>query len=163
MAASANFALRLRGRRGIELQTIKTIMTVLPLTPLLCFPAQAETFFSCGSSVGRSFYPLGPFTTEADAGWIEDGISDGAVALVSEGSEVDVLIKDAVGMMSARSQGANVTLLRVEGDFATVLVEYPLGPIELYTFDGSRGLVYWSQHKFGVMIDKAGTFVAVCN
>lgn len=141
-------------------------MIAVALASILLTPpgeAGAETYFSCGGSDGRAFYPTGAFTAEEEAGWSEDGISDGAIALVTEGNDVDILIKDAIGMMSARSQGALVTLLRVEAGYATVLVEYPQGPIELYTFDGSRGLVYWSQHKFGVLIDKAATFVAVCN
>ena len=125
--------------------------------------ASSETLFSCGSSEGWSRYPENSFISEEHAGWSEDAVSDGSIALTWDGVGADILVKDVAGMMSSRSEGAEVTVLAVDEPFVTVLVQYPKGSIELYTFDSERRTVHWSQHKFGVMIDKAASFFANCN
>ena len=66
-------------------------------------------------------------------------------------------------MYSVTSDGAHVHLVDAYADFVMVLVDYPEGSKELYTFDFGRRKLVWSQHKFGVMFDKAQTMISDCN
>ncbi|KFI27762.1 hypothetical protein CN97_00140 [Haematobacter massiliensis] len=124
-------------------------------------PSQSETLFSCGASAGYGFYPVGPFSPEAK--WEKDGISKGEIQLVLINKEPDILIRDVIGMSSARAQGGHVVVIdATDAGYVSVLVTYPEGAKELYTFDSERRKVFWTQHKFGVAIDKVAAFVADC-
>lgn len=125
-------------------------------------PSSAQTLISCGNSTGKSLYFDSPLLDPADTGWIDDQLKDGSIALVKAGDEIDILIKDGLGMTSARSYGAQVVLLDATDEVVTVIVNYLGSTKELYSFDLVRKQVVWSQHKFGVMFDKALTMVALC-
>jgi hypothetical protein len=133
-------------------------VAALSVTILFSNAALAQTIADCGASSGKAFY----FDQPDAQGWMDDGISSGVIALVKDGANVDILVKDRIGTISARSQGATVTLLDVVDPFITVLVDYPGGSKELYTFDTKRRVVAWTQHKFGVMFDKVQAMVAQC-
>lgn len=124
--------------------------------------ASAQTLVTCGGSAGKSIYFESPLLDAKDEGWVDDQLADGAIALVKSGDGVDILIKDGLGMTSALSYGADVLLLDATETVVTVIVSYPAGAKELYSFDFVRKQVVWSQHKFGVMFDKAHTMVAPC-
>lgn len=125
-------------------------------------PGAAQTIIECSGSAGKAIYFDYESQTGAQKGWVDDGIANGSVALVRSGDSFDILIKDAIGIISARAEGAAVTIIDVHDPFVEVLVSYPQGAKELYTFDMKERRVAWSQHKFGVLFDKAGTFVADC-
>ncbi len=129
---------------------------------LLATPAIGETIMQCGGSKGWAYYFAGPSTGEPDMGWVEDGISAGGVALTREGDILDLLIKDSIGLVSVTGEGATVSLIDAYGDYITVLVSYPQGSKELYTFDVGRRKLSWSQHRFGFATDKVQTFLADC-
>ena len=132
------------------------------ISSLLGLPANAETIIQCGGSEGWAYYFGDTSINEKDEGWMQDGISKGGIALTREGNDLDILMKDAVGMMSVKGEGASVSLVDAYGDFVTVLVSYPQGSKEMYTFDIKRKKVSWSQHKFGLLFDKASTMIADC-
>jgi hypothetical protein len=122
----------------------------------------AQTIIECSGSAGKAYYfDIEPQTGEP-TGWIDDGISDGSVVFVRNGDAFDIIIRDAIGTISATAEGARVSVIDVRDPFVEVLVSYPQGPKELYTFDLKERRLVWSQHKFGVMFDKASTFVAEC-
>lgn len=133
-------------------------------TNLLLFAASgnSETLTSCGGTAGKAYFFESPLLDANDVGWTDDRLSDGAIALVRQGGKFDILSKDALGMISARSQGAEVYFIDAYQDFITILVNYPGGSKEIYTFDFERSRVTWSQHKFGVFFDKAHTMVGEC-
>ena len=66
-------------------------------------------------------------------------------------------------MISAVAEGGSVTVLDMHGRAIDVLVAYPQGAKELYTFDMAAKRVFWSQHKVGIALDKVAAFVADCN
>ena len=139
------------------------MLRYIPIISLLfALPASAETIIQCGGSAGWAYY-FGDITAQQkDEGWMQDGISKGGIALTREGNDLDILMKDSVGMMSVKGEGATVQLVDAYGAFITVLVNYPQGSKEIYTFDIERKKVSWSQHKFGVMFDKVTTMIADC-
>jgi hypothetical protein len=142
---------------------VRGILLCAGLMALGAGSAVAETMISCGGSEGKGYYFQGPMLPASEAGWRDDAITGGGIAFVSTGDRFDILIKDALGMISATSQGAHVQVIDIYDAFVTVLVNYPKGSKELYTFDFTRGKVAWSQHRFGVTFDKAHTMVANCD
>ena len=86
----------------------------------------------------------------------------GAIALTRDGDEIDILMKDAVGLWSARADSGIVVPLDADQDYISVLVLHPKGAKELFTFDLKRKKLVWSQHKFGVSFDKGMTLIADC-
>lgn len=122
----------------------------------------AQTIIECGGSSGKSFYFGDDPKTGAQIGWVDDGIGDGSIALVRNAEAFDIIQKDALGIISAVADGATVAVIDVHDPFVEVLVSYPQGAKELYTFDLVAKRLTWSQHKFGVLFDKASTFNADC-
>jgi hypothetical protein len=122
----------------------------------------AQTIIECSGSTGKAFFFGNDPQTGDQIGWIDDGISDGSVALIRNGDTFDVIQKDAIGIISAAAEGATVAVIDVHEPFVDVLVSYPQGAKELYTFDLVGKRVTWTQHKFGVLFDKASTYIADC-
>lgn len=129
---------------------------------LMSRPLGAQTIIECGSSQGKAFYYGIDQETQKQIGWVDDGIAEGGIVLVRSGDALDIIMKDAVGTMSHTAEGASVSLIDWHEPFVEVLVSYPMGTKELYTFDLKERRVAWSQHKFGGPLDKAQTFVADC-
>lgn len=125
--------------------------------------ADTQILFECGGSSGHAFYPPSIFVEAPEGEWIEDGISNGRIQLVRSGDELDLLHLDALGMTSARSYNAEILVLDVTDKHLTVLVNYEGGAKEMYTYDPQAQSLYWSQHKFGVMIDKVASFTSDCH
>jgi hypothetical protein len=113
--------------------------------------------------MGKGFYFDDDPQTGEQVGWIDDSITDGSIVFAQTGNSFDIIIRDAIGTISATAEGATVTVLDVHDPFVDVLVSYPQGPKELYSFDLKERRLAWSQHKFGVLFDKASTFIADCN
>ncbi len=136
------------------------------LTIMMAFaagPISAQTIIECSGSAGKAYYFDNDPQTDEPTGWVDDGISAGSVVLVRNGEALDIIIRDAFGTMSASAEGATVVLLEFRDPFIEVLVSYSQGAKELYTFDLQARRLIWSQHKFGVMFDKAHTFLADCS
>jgi len=152
---------RKRMRNSQTPNAIFTSSIALVTACLLTSGATAETIISCGGTFGWAYY----YDTAKEGGgeWLEDSLSNGAIALVKNENTLDILTRDAVGMTSATAEGASVQLIQIMDPFVTVLVQYPRGATEVFTFDLLRRRVSWSQHKFGVMFDKAMTLVGNCN
>lgn len=131
---------------------------------LLASNAYADTqiLFECGGSSGYAFYPPSIFVEDPNGEWLEDSISKGRIQLVKNGDELDLLHLDAMGLTSARSYNAEISVLDITGKHLTVLVNYEGGAKEMYTYDPQGHSLYWSQHKFGVMIDKVASFTSDC-
>lgn len=143
-----------------------TIRLPVHLFVLLLFvlpaPGMAQTIIECSGSTGKAFFFDSDPQTGRQIGWIDDGIGDGSVALVRTGDTFDVIQKDAIGIISAAAEGAAVAVIDVHDPFVDMLVSYPQGVKELYTFDLVGKRVTWTQHKFGVLFDKASTYIADC-
>ena len=125
-------------------------------------PTLGETVIECGGSQGKGFYFDADPQTGKQVGWIDDGMKDGSIVFVTDGNAFDIIIKDAIGTISATAEGATVTVIDVHNPFVDVLVSYPQGAKELYTFDLVERRVAWSQHKFGVLFDKVSSLVSDC-
>lgn len=135
---------------------------VMGLVVATASSAESTQFFiNCGASKGWAYYF--PNALGVAEGWTEDGISKGAFTLtVDENGKADMLVKDAAGMMSMTAEGFNVSIVDVSGSYITVLANYPGAAKEMYTFDVAGKKAVWSQHKFGMPIDKAQTMIADC-
>lgn len=124
--------------------------------------AQSQTLIECEAGKGWAYYSNIEPETGKPTGWVEDGITGGSITLVRDGDEFDLLIRDTIGTISARAEGAQIVLLGFRATYLEVLASYPQGAKEIYTFDFAAKQLVWSQHKFGVLYDKAHTFVAAC-
>ena len=120
--------------------------------------AHAEILIACGETSGKSLL-LG-----SSEGWADDRITEGSIILTQgENGNLDIMIKDSLGWISAIGSGSQVQLVDAYEGYVTVLVNYVGGSKELYTFDFNRRMVFWSQHKFGVLFDKVQTFTGDCD
>jgi len=106
---------------------------------------------------------------ENEAGWTEDGISDGQIILTRDEEKFDLIFSDASGKTSsARGQGGSVYTLRVN-PLISLLVIYPpdiVSVAETYTFhldDDGKGTVAWTTTKAGGLVDKAAVYKAECS
>ena len=140
----------------------RTFTAFIIITAACTLPAKSQSLFDCSASSGKGYYLESSLLPEEKASWKDDGVSEGGIALVRQGDTIDILIKDIVGVGSVKADGAEVVLVDAYEGFVTVLVNYLGGSKELYTFDSSRKMVFWSQHKFGVMFDKSATYIANC-
>src|SRR5690348_1271732 len=87
--------------------------------------ALAREVAVCAASQGRAYYPYRGMMPETQAGWKNDGISNGSITLSREGDKWVVLHQDASGkVFSSRNQGALVETVAVSKDSATLLVVY---------------------------------------
>lgn len=94
---------------------------------------------------------------------MDDGIPDGSVVRVRNGDALGNIMRDAVGTISATAEGTTVTVLDVRDPFIDVLVSYPPGAKEHYTFDIEERRLAWSQHRHSVMFQTAATLLAECS
>ncbi len=145
---------------------MKTFSMTVGLASMLFLssPSYGDTIIECGESEGWFYYIEDDvYVSAEDSGWSRDTISQGGIALtVSPDDELDILFKDTEGMKSALSYGAKIVPVGQVDDTISVLVLYPPKTTELYTFHLKRKFVLWSQHKFGSLINKAGTLRAEC-
>lgn len=123
----------------------------------------ATVLFECGASDGWEFYPGGGLVPKDRSGWTQGGISNGRIQLVISGdNDADLIHLDAAGINSARSHGAEIILVGQTERYATVLVSYADSVKEMYTYDMQGKKLFWTQHKFGVLIDKLAAFTSDC-
>ena len=131
-------------------------------------PAFAEFISRCGASSGYAHYPESELVSKAQAGWRKDGITNGALQLVRNGDQFDVLYTDAAGTRSARSDGFHISRVKgtAAGRYLLVGVNAVSGVVEhwLFIVDGSgRGTVVWGSIRGGVTLPKSSLMEARCD
>jgi hypothetical protein len=125
-------------------------------------PAHSEVLRTCGASSGWAYYLAGGVVQQDDAGWQEDGISNGGVMLLRDGENWDIVYTDATGSRSARADGGRVVMLTENTSGVVVLVAYPTVQ-ETYLFSATRSEVVWTQIKAAGLADKGAVFRAACD
>ena len=127
--------------------------------------AVAQSLFDCGPNIGYSYYFAGEYVSAENAGWHEDGTSDGQFSLILRGDDLDVLFRDASGsLVSAQADGGQIFPLHIGDASVSVLVIYPLNVVEVYQFDLASKSYTLSSMKYGeAPIRKAGTLAGKCN
>ena len=96
---------------------IRETAAALCLTSMMATPIGAETIIECGGSQGKGYYFGIDSSTQAQIGWIDDGMKDGAIVLVRNGDTFDVIIKDAVGTISSIAEGVTVRVIDAQITF----------------------------------------------
>ena len=131
--------------------------------------AHAGVIAECGASQGHAFYLRGPMVPVDQAGWTEDGLSNGQFIFSINDGKPQIIFRDAVGMRDAESDGATVVLLHADpaaGLYSVLLVYGQTGTVENYAFrlasDGSSEAV-WSSVRIGGMIQKGAVMHALCS
>ena len=123
--------------------------------------AIGETVISCGASKGYSFF-LQNSSLDYDAGWSEDGISNGKIILVKEGEDFDILFDDIIGGYGYREDGADVFMLGLQNGKITILIVH-YNYSDLYTFDLLNNEVVWASQKIAPhLVNKGSLFRADC-
>jgi hypothetical protein len=121
--------------------------------PLALQPGQ-QLVAACGASKGYSYFPELGIITEEDAGFQEDGISEGYFYLLKQpDSTYDVIFRDASQRAkSAIADGAIVEKLRAGTSDAAFAVHYKGGAktVEVYTFYIESG----GKQRFTTLVSK---------
>jgi hypothetical protein len=82
----------------------------------------------CQNIIGKTVSPPAHWDND-------DGLTDGSVTVLRNGSRYDLIIKDAKATFSALSDGATITKLDGDSDEDfTLALAYPLGQVEVYRF-----------------------------
>jgi len=129
--------------------------------------AFADIISRCGPSSGYAHYPQSELVSKAQAGWRQDGISNGALQLMRDGDQFDVVYTDAAGTRSARSDGFQISRVKgtTAGRYLLVGVNGVSGVVEhwLFDVDGSgRGTVVWGSVRAGLTPPKSILMEARC-
>ena len=75
-------------------------------------PATPQTLTECGRSDGYAYYFTGGLVAAGKGGWQKDGIDGGRIILNYNGSEVDLLIKNATGTTKSVKQDGGKLIVR---------------------------------------------------
>lgn len=147
------------------MQRSKKLAAALAVVGMLLGPAaQAETIFTCSEPEGYQFFKEGPFVPKEKSGWSKSKINGGQFSFVINGTNQDLLYKDATGKIySSVSEGAKVGLLTSNDTNAIVIVRYETGNTEIYNYDAIAKVLLWSQHKVGGIIQSASLMKAKCD
>ena len=132
------------------------------------WPANASIVAKCGPSKGHAYYFSAPLLPKNGTGWQQDGISKGAILLMRDGAEYDVVITDTAGTRSLKADGFQIVDLGHRAPFLVLLAIHPnTRVVEHYMFqlqeDGS-GTVVWGVLKgSGVGFPKSSIYESTCN
>jgi hypothetical protein len=130
------------------------------LLALVVTPTYGQVMFNCGASEGYSYYLSGALASPENEGWVEDGIGQGGIQLLRDGTDYDIIYTDALGGRSAKADGGRV--IGFEADSGTmVLVVYP-NVVETYQFNPTSRKVVWTQNKAHPISRKIAAFVSQC-
>jgi hypothetical protein len=117
-----------------------------------------------------SYYPEVGVTLKKSSGWKEDKITQGITKFVKVGKDTyDIVYVDfRKEIISATEEGGTVMLLSTGPDVASVLVVYPAGTAEIYTFaktkSGTLEYVYTnSKSGDGVPMARSSLMVGKCS
>lgn len=109
---------------------------------------------TCRAPAGKVFYHYAGAVAKDQAGWSDDKISKGVFSLTKVGKDAfDVLFIDGFGKpISSTQDGGVVRLLRRSADSITVLVYYPKGTTEIYSFFKEKD----GRNRFSLLQNRTG-------
>ena len=146
---------------------MKVFAAILLILSPTCFSADIA---SCSAPEGVSYYPEIGLTTKKSSGWQEDKITQGITKLVKLSKDTyDIVYVDfRQEIISATQEGGTVFLLSRASDVVSVLVVYPAGTAEIYTFVKSKSgkLEYIhtsSKSGDGVLTSRSSVMVGKCS
>jgi hypothetical protein len=90
----------------------------------------------CSNPKGKSYYPYLGAMDKKNAGWTDDGITDGITTLTkSSDGQYDILFVDAFKrIISTIGDGGKIYMLSKGQSDVSLLVIYPGKAAEIYTF-----------------------------
>lgn len=120
--------------------------------------AKSQEIAVCRSPEGMGYFHYTGLLKEADAGWAEEKITNGAFTLTQDDSgQIDILYVDAWKKpVSSANDGALVRLLRRGEESITVIAHYPETSTEIYTFFREKS----GAHRFTLLQSRTGSVVA---
>lgn len=146
---------------------MKLIAAILLVASPTCFSADIA---SCSAPEGKSYYPEIGITAKENTGWKDDKITQGITKLVKLSKDTyDIVYVDfRQEIISATQEGATVFRLSSGPDVVSVLVVYPAGSAEIYTFAKTRSgkLEYihtTNKSGDGVLISRSSVMVGKCS
>ena len=92
---------------------------------------------------------------------MNDGISNGQITLVHDGSNIDILFGDAARATGYREDGAEVALLYF-GEKYIRIGAFHDNFAEIYNFDRENSEVAWSSNKSGPLGGKVAVYTSKC-
>ena len=147
---------------------IKNLLLLLGM--LVSSISFAADIAACSNPSGKAYYPYLGLVPKVKSGWVDDGIKGGLTKItVNEQGKYDVLFLDTQKeVISATSDGATVLLFAKGEKSFGILVLYPKGVVETYTFLRNEAGVLEYLHttaKAGdeVTIVKSSLFKGTCN
>jgi len=151
----------------------KMILGVILTTFVAAIPVDAfsaETIVTCKNPAGHANYHYAGILQEKDRGFVEDKITGGITTLIKiKENEYDILFVDTrEKIISTKSDGGRVVLLRKGKNDATFLLMHPGMVITLYTFyresDGrERFDMLSSKGGDGMPIHKSSVMTGNCS
>jgi hypothetical protein len=135
---------------------------------MFCADVRAQTVTECGRSDGYAFYFAGGLVPADKSGWRKDGIDGGRIILnLINGSEIDLLIKNATGTtVSVKQAGGKIIVRKTNNDLIALLVIYEdVGITEDYVFQLDRqgdGTVGSTVIRTAATINKMSLMTASC-
>lgn len=145
----------------IKAGTFAIALNVLSFLPQDASSEPIKVLFSCGASDGYGYYFSDPVFNPNGPNWTKDGIKNGAITLVAQGADFDILFSDTVGGAGYRSDGANVVFLGGNDRFYRVGA-FHANYSDIYTFDAVGKKVVWSSNKSGPLSSKVVVYEASC-
>lgn len=137
---------------------------------LLATEAFATDIASCSNPSGKAYYPYLGLVPKNKSGWGDDGIKGGVINVtVNAQGKYDVLYLDATKeVISATGDGASVLRFAKGNKSFGVVLLYPLGVVETYTFVKNEAGELEYLHTAakagdGVTIVKSSLFRGTCS
>ena len=149
---------------------MKNIIISLILLMLGASSALADVVTKCDSPQGYSYYVAGSVVPKKDAGWVQDGMSNGSYLLTRDADgNYDIIFSDAINRTaSSREDGGNVIVISKSDNHLVVVVAYPEMNVETWYFRINRsgaGELTMSQTRYGKesLINKHSLMRASCS
>jgi hypothetical protein len=147
---------------------LKFIIVLLAL--LASTETMAQEIATCRNPSGKAFFHFAGLVPKDKAGWDDDKISNGVITLTKIGPDAyDILYVDVNNKpVSSTQDGGFVRMVQKSSDNLTLLVFYPAGTTEIYSFfkekDGKHRYTHM-QSKVGdrALIPKSSLLVGSCD
>lgn len=143
-------------------------LSVSIFIPTLVF-GQETKIAHCENPQGKSYFPYLGLVQEKDAGWDENGISNGIFELIATDEKLDVRYVDSANrIMSSVGDGGEVIILNRGSKEFSILVYYPQNAIETYTLyldNNNKNQFMMTQVKGGdnAPITQASIYTGKCD
>lgn len=137
---------------------------------VVSFSAYAENIAVCGASQGYAYSALRKMTKENDAGWHQDGISNGKFTLLKkQDGTLDILsvttFSDVFGVISDAEEGVKIVLNGLSNESATIVALHP-EVVATYVFqklNNGKYQVMYTRAKAESPFPEISGFVADCS